>query len=211
MKYLTILCLFIFTSCSSHSLRKSQSIENSSEDALSSESLGRYGNLRLNNLQAGAVVSAYKLCHQGDISRGLKSLQKLIDGQRKNPQYWNKVGSCYYLNNELNKALIYFQYANTHAKRPLPSVMNNLALIFIRKGMYNDAKKILEKIIKTNPGHYTTRFNLAHLYLKFGLVDKAILQFRRVYKKSSKDPEVIAGLSCFLLFKRVKKNRLKLF
>lgn len=210
MKFLSLILLFILVSCGHHN-RQGQFLSKSADDSLSRESLSRYDKARLEQLKPQPIMMAYQKCYRGDIHGGLKDLQIQLESNRENPSYWNKVGSCYFLNKELNKSLIYFQYAQNKSKGQLASVMNNIAMVYMYKGMDDDAKTALEEVRNRFPSFSTARFNLAHLYLKFGLLDKAINEFRVLYKKSNTDPEVLSGLAVSYYLKGSKKIALTYF
>lgn len=170
------------------------------DDSLVRESIGRLDNARLQKIQAsGDVISSIiSLCHKKDFNTAFALIDQNYAKYRKHAGFWNQVGSCYFLQNEFKKALLFYNKSIELNKNYAPPV-NNLGVIFLKKGQDQKALVAFKKATGFNRFSLTPKFNMAQLYLEYGLVDKALPIFEGIYSNNQKDPDIIIGLAnCFL-------------
>ena len=72
------------------------------EDALRFESLNRYTKQRLKNVKT--LNFPIKLCHEGKFSKAYDMFKSQLDTKKKDPIYWNHLGTCYLLEKKYPKA-----------------------------------------------------------------------------------------------------------
>ena len=197
MKTMYLLTLFLLiTSCSSH--RLSTHIEKSDSDLLSGESILRYSENRLERIEQhkNPLIAAVSLCYQKKYSEGLEKLRQYFIVNIENPSYWNHVGTCYYLQDKLEKAEYYFKLAvniSKKQKRVFAIAYNNLGLIQLRLRHYDNALEFFNKAEIS--GLLTPKFNKLQLYLQFGQLSKAKELAFQLENINNKDVDVIVAIA----------------
>ncbi len=196
---------FFLFSCSNYKLETR--IENKKDDVLSGESFLRYSSKRFEIVQAkkNIIQSAVTYCHQGQFKKGLEILKKEMKREQENPNYWNHLGTCYYLNNQLAKAKYYFLISlekgqNKKGRKAFLPAYNNLGLVFLKLRSYDDALENF-KLADGQGVLVTPKFNMLQLYLKFGQLEKAYGLAHLLFKKSPKDVDVITSLGTIHILK----------
>jgi tetratricopeptide (TPR) repeat protein len=114
----------------------------------------------------------------------------------ENPTYWNHVGTCYYLQDKLEKAEYYFKLAVNIAKkqkRVFAIAHNNLGLIQLRLRHYDNALALFNKAEIS--GLLTPKFNKLQLYLQFGQLTKAKELAFQLENINNKDVDVIVAIA----------------
>jgi tetratricopeptide (TPR) repeat protein len=213
MKAMYLLTLFLLiTSCSTH--RLNTQIEKSDSDLLSGESMLRYSENRLERIEKhkNSLIAAVSLCYQKEYSEGLDKLKQNIKGNIENPSYWNHVGTCYYLEDKLEKAEYYFKLALNTAKkqkREFAVAENNLGLIQLRLRHYDKALELFKKAEKS--GILTPRFNKLQLYLQFGQLTKAKELAFQLQNINDKDVDVIVALATIYMLEGKYKTSERYF
>ena len=164
------------------SLLSSESIYRLDEDGISDNDLG--------GIPLSDIIS---LCYQRKYDRAFSLIDNYYVTYKKHANYWNQVGSCYFLKGDYRKAILFYNQALDLNKKYAPP-LNNLGVMFIRQKKYQQAREYLKRAAKYSPRSRTPIFNLAHLYLQFGLVDRAKRLFTVLHNKDSNDVDVMSGL-----------------
>lgn len=116
--------------------------------------------------------SAMADCYRRNFENGFKKLDSLYRTNKKNPAYWNQLGSCYYLSGEKLKALIYYNKARDLDENYAP-VINNLGVLYLQEGKDQKALAAFKKASDVSKFSLVPVYNSALLYLKYSLVDQA--------------------------------------
>ncbi|MBL6990026.1 MAG: hypothetical protein ISR65_09620 [Bacteriovoracaceae bacterium] len=179
--------------------KRSKDIHNeivSNTDSLQKETINRVPVTKLDDVSDSdnVISKGVALCYQGNIDNGLKVLDDGYELYRSHPSFWNQVGTCYFLKNELRKAHLYYSKARDIDKKYSPPV-NNLGVIFQRQGRDQKAMAAFLKASKINPFSLTPIFNMAQMYLKYGIYDKAYQKFSALKKHNDKDIDVLNGIA----------------
>lgn len=116
--------------------------------------------------------SAMADCYRRDFENGFKKLDSLYRANKKNPAYWNQLGSCYYLSGEKLKALIYYNKARDLNENYSP-VINNLGVLYLIDGKDQKALAAFKKASDVSKFSLVPIYNTALLYLKYSLNDQA--------------------------------------
>ncbi len=142
-------------------------------DSLRHESLTRYSPEDLAKFSGTEKNIAQ--CHNGRYNEALSAFKDVLDENRKNPVYWNHLGTCYYLKGEYPKSLIYLDISKglTKNKKLLAAIENNIGLNHLGQKNLLEAKEAFKKSIELDSTALTPRYNLAQLYLSKGLYGKA--------------------------------------
>ena len=140
------------------------------QDALSDESLQKIQNGSLD--PKDSLSKVVLLCYQGKFSEASKFSAQIYDKYKTNPAYWNQIGTCYYLQRNLKKAKIFYRRASHLDKKFIPSI-NNLGVVYLLESKDRKAQAAFEQALLINRTAKTPKYNLANLYIRYGLLDKA--------------------------------------
>ncbi len=213
MKLLFLSTSFLFlTSCSNVSLLGD--IESNDQDVLFNESLMRYSDRRLEAVEIKSSLGGVKECHIGDISKGLTKLKEQYNILKEDPEYWNHIGNCYFLDKNFEKAAFFYQISMETAKVKkikYPAVYNNLGVLSTKKRQFSQAFAYFNKALDINSSLLTPKFNLSQIYIKFGQLDKAKRHLDGLLKRSRNDVDVLASLGIVHLFKKQPKKSVEYF
>lgn len=174
-----------------------------SENALAKESLAVVGHSKLEtalNKGDDALMKITANCYLNKFDEAFAIADSLYASYKSNTSYWNQIGTCYYLNGDFSKALLFYNKSRDLDKKYVPAI-NNLGVVYERQGKHQKALAAYKLASDTNKFAITPTFNLAQLYLKFGTVGKAFPIFRGLYNKSPKDVDVAAALATSHLIK----------
>ena len=164
-------------------------------DSLRHESLTRYSSVDLKKFSG--IEKNIALCHDGRYNEALTAFKDVLDKNRKNPVYWNHLGTCYYLKGEYPKSLIYLDISKglTKNKKLHAAIENNIGLNHLGQKNYLEAKEAFKKSIELDSTALTPRYNLAQLYLAKGLYGKAREMLKTLEKTNPKDVDVNYSLA----------------
>lgn len=138
-------------------------------------------------------------CYRKKYDKAFEKADEYYDSYKGNPAYWNQIGSCYLLKGENKKAQIYYNKARSFNAKYVPAI-NNLGVLQQKFGNYKLAVSQFKKAMRLNYSAKTPRFNLANIYLKYGLTRKACPIFNALTTGASKDPDALNGAAvCHLL------------
>ena len=178
-------------------------------DVLAWESLARLSSSKLKRFDGeGEPLSrALAYCYKGKFGRGFKLFDKHYRRYKKNPGYWNKMGTCYFLKGNRRKALLYYNKSRSVSKKYAPPI-NNLGVIYEREeGKVQKALLAYQKASELGKFSLTPIYNIGQIYLKYGLGNKAEPLFAALYRKNPDDVWVASGLATsHLLMGNVQKS-----
>lgn len=171
-------------------------------DVLLSETLERLNKSQLRKYYQAdkPLTMGLALCHQGDFERAFKLFDKHYRKFKGTPPYWNIIGVCYFKKKEFAKAKVYFLTAlefyrqATKSKNYYLPALNNLGVFYARRGEKDKAVDTFRQVLKEGESA-SARFNLAQIYLEYGLAVQANKNFYHLYKRNSQDVDVVAGLA----------------
>ena len=180
------------------------------KDSLASETIQR---MESSNFRENAVdevrrplLVLARLCYEEDFEEASILIDKIYPQYQKHPGYWNQVGNCYFLNNDLIKADIFYKQSLKYNKKYSPSY-NNIGNIHIKKNEYEKALAAFEKSHKLNKSSLTPAYNLSQIYLSFGIVNKAQKLLVFINSRRPGDDRVLSALATTHLLKGdIKKS-----
>ncbi len=199
------------SSCATSTL--TSKVADEKRDTFREESFLRYTEDRLDKLE-NTPYSALAKCHNEDINEGLKDLQKQTHDQKKNPEFWNQIGMCYFLADHMVKAEYYFQFSldMDKNKRYAPA-LNNLGTIKLKQGHYEMALDYFKKASEYKKGQQNLKvplFNQAQVYLQFNLLPKAQQILEALNHENRQDPDILLGLGSVYLLQGQTQRSLKI-
>lgn len=224
-----LLALLIFSSCSSPKVNRpsSEEVEKVSKEsfkkekllspgdvkdfisekpkalnaALHDETLDRYSvdELSLLSDSKDPLLNISIYCTKGDFSKAFDLASKLFDRYQKIPSYWNQIGNCHLNQGSHRKALLFYNKALEVSPDYVPS-LNNMGVSYARQGEDQKALIAFERANNQSRFSKTPRYNLAKLYLKYGLAELALPLFNGLLNDSPKDADLINSVgSCYFM------------
>ncbi len=210
MKFLLLLT-FIFTLVSCASFNNPRQIKQAEYDGLKYESLKRYDQTRLGN--SVKLQDPLALCHNKNFEDANKIFKEELDSKINNYLYWNQISTCYILKKEYTQARNFLNLALSRAKtnKQKSIVLNNIGVIHLENKKYHEAKNYFRKSIELSKKSLTPRFNLAQIFLKFGLYGKAQSELKLLLKQNPKDVDFLNSKAHLELMQNNYKNALVYF
>lgn len=138
----------------------------------------------------GDLGKIAKLCYERNFDEAQIIIKNINQKYLKNPIFWNQVGTCYLLQKERRKALLFYNKALAIKGDYAPS-LNNLGVMYINEGDFSRALVAFNKARKAREFSRTPRINLANLYINFGLYNQAIVELDALYNISKRDVDVL--------------------
>lgn len=146
------------------------------------------------------------LCYQKKFKQAFVEVRKVNRKYINNPILWNQVGTCYLLDNDRRKALLFYN-KSLGIKSNYAPALNNLGVMYFREGDHSRALVAFKKAIKSGSFNTVPRMNLAYLFLTYGLYDDAIELVEGLSKVNTKDVDVSNILGTAYLMKNdIKKS-----
>jgi tetratricopeptide (TPR) repeat protein len=170
-------------------------------DTLADESFLRWSDARLVNRNNKDFEVAR--CYSGESQQTLDFFKKNYLKKEEMPYYWLHIGNCFFSKNEWLKSEFYYRLALEDSKEPkIKSIaLNNLGLIHFQFAQWEKGKEFIQKSIDMSPGFKVPRFNLAQLFLQFGLFEKAIECLSHPLFARTKDVDLYFSFANAYLFK----------
>lgn len=172
------------------------------QDAISVETMAKIPPAKLQELveEEDPISGPISLCYQKNFVAAFNKFDRAYKQLKNNAAYWNQVGTCYYLQGESRKALLYYNKARDLVKDYAPAI-NNIGLIHYRNGEVGKALSAFKTAYEVSKFSVTPSFNLAMMYLQFGFVEKAEPLLVALYKKNAGDNDVLNALAHMYMMK----------
>ncbi len=172
---------------------------NDKNSALALEALKRTNSS--NDIEVKSVLDRITLaCYEKDFEEGFSLIKENTISYRRNPIFWNQVGTCFMLKGERRKALLFYNKA-LEFKASYAPAYNNLGFMYRTEDEDQKALVAFTRAKKSNRYARTPLYNLGNLYLEYGLYDQAIRTFTGLYNMAKNDVEIINGLAVAYLMK----------
>jgi tetratricopeptide (TPR) repeat protein len=172
-----------------------------SNSALYDETLDRYSveELSLLSDSKDPLLNISIYCTKGDFNKAFDLASKLFDRYQKIPSYWNQIGNCHLNQGSHRKALLFYNKALEVNPGYVPS-LNNMGVSYARQGEDQKALIAFERANTQSRFSKTPRYNLAKLFLKYGLAESALPFFNGLLNDSPKDADLLnAVASCYFM------------
>ena len=182
-------------------------------DALSKESLARVDERSLGSLQksdADPVAKALAFCYAGNYTQANSIIDESFDEYKSHPSYWNAIGTCYFLQGQISKSLLYYNKSRSIDENYAPAI-NNIGVIYQRQGFSQRALKSFEQASEKNNFSSTPAFNLAQLYLQNGFASKAREILMGLHSANDDDVDVLNGLAMSFLLEGDSRRAVSFF
>lgn len=184
-------------------------IDKKSTEALNDESIQRLedpSDIDVKSILDEIIVK----CYNKEFKAAFALIEENHDKYKQHPSFWNQVGTCFMLQGKRRKALLFYNKALEYKTSYAPAY-NNLGVMYRLEGEDPKALVAYTRSKKSNNLAKTPRFNLAQLYLEYGLYNQAISMLKGLHHISNNDIEVNAGLATAYLMKGDLKSSLLYF
>jgi tetratricopeptide (TPR) repeat protein len=227
MKYLLLSFITLLVACSSADQKKSVRVENVTNDdfkkpkvlaakdipdyypenipaaspALQDETLDRYTTDELKKLadSSDPLLGISVLCSRKDYEKSFALASKVFNEYQKVPGYWNIVANCHLNQGSYRKALLFYNKA-LEINPGYGPALNNIGVMYSRQGLDQKALIAFERANKQAKFSKTPKYNLARVYLAYGLVDLALPLFQALHSNSPQDADLLNALgTCYFL------------
>lgn len=226
MKFLYLLSLMIFMSCSttkekvaappqvdSKSFKKEKMLSNNEvadyysgnskalNPALQDETLDRYTATEVVKLTESTdpLVEIAARCSRGEFEKGFAVASRVFNRYQKVATYWNVLANCHLNQGSFRKALLFYNKALEVVPNYVPA-LNNIGVLYSRQGQDQKALVAFEKANKQSRFSKTPRYNLAKLYLTYGIAELALPIFQSLLQNSPSDADLLNAVgSCYYL------------
>ena len=175
--------------------------------ALQDETLDRYS---VDEIEALAdnkdpLIEIAIRCSKKDFEKALSVASNVYQRYQKIPAYWNMIANCHLNQGSSRKALLFYNKALEVAPGYVPA-LNNIGVLYSRQGEDQKAIVAFEKANKQSRFSKTPRYNLARLYLTYGLADMALPLFQGLLNDAPADVDLLNALgSCYFLISDYEK------
>lgn len=169
--------------------------------ALQDETLDRYTSAEVVKLTESAdpLVEIAARCSRGEFEKGFAVASRAFNRYQKVATYWNVVANCHLNQGSYRKALLFYNKALEVVPNYVPA-LNNIGVLYSRQGQDQKALVAFEKANKQSRFSKTPRYNLAKLYLTYGIAELALPIFQSLLQNSTTDADLLNAVgSCYFL------------
>lgn len=170
--------------------------------ALQDETLDRYTKEELAALNTAGepLMQMSVLCTRKDFAGAFQLASKNFNLYQKVAPYWNQVANCHLAQGSYRKALLFYNKA-IEVKPNFVPALNNIGVMYARQGQDQKALVAFERANRQSKFSKTPRYNLAKLYLTYGLAESALPVFQSLLSESPQDVDLLnaVGSSYFLM------------
>ena len=138
-------------------------------DVISSESFSALNPIEIKDIASisGPLTKLASMCLSKDYKRFFKLSDYLYRFYEKKTAYWLTIGNCYLRRGNLNMALLKYEQGLLIEKKN-QALINNIALIYLKKGNRYKALNIINEIMKERVQYISVLQNYAILLNSFG-------------------------------------------
>ena len=134
------------------------------------------------------------LCFQRKFGQADVLIESFFSENKKNPEYWNHIGNCYYHKRDYIKAELFFTKSLDINKQYAPA-WNNLGLISLQKKLNQTAVEQFEKALLYDSSLILPRYNLAQIFNNWGLGRKSLNVLKPIENQEKGNPYFESNLA----------------
>lgn len=179
-----------------------KSVSKSLSPALQDETVDRYHKSELSEIKPAGdpLLDISIMCSKGDFSDAFRLASDQFNRYQKTAAYWNQIANCHLNAGSHRKALLFYNKALEVEPNYIPS-LNNIGVMYSRQGQDQKALVAFERANKLSKFSKTPRYNLARIYLTYGLAEAALPIFQSLLSASPQDAGLLnaVGSAHFML------------
>lgn len=143
--------------------------------ALQDETLDRYSADEIAAMAEGTdpLMELSLRCSRGDFNKAFAAAAKYFNRYQKVAAYWNQVANCHLNQGSHRKALLFYNKALEVKPNYVPA-LNNIGVMYSRMEQDQKALVAFERANNASKFAKTPRYNLAKMYLIYGLAEPAL-------------------------------------
>lgn len=175
--------------------------------ALQDETLDRYSvdELAVLSDTNDPLIGISIRCSKNDFDEAFALASKSFNRYHKIPAYWNLIANCHLNQGSQRKALLFYNKALEVTPGYVPA-LNNIGVLYSRQGEDQKALIAFERANKQSRFAKTPRYNLAKMYLRYGLADLALPLFQGLLNESANDVELMNAVgNCYFFMSDYQK------
>ncbi|MFL5783414.1 MAG: tetratricopeptide repeat protein [Bacteriovoracaceae bacterium] len=159
--------------------------------ALQDETLDRYTAEEIAEMAEGndPLMEISLRCSRGDFNNAFAVAAKYFQKYQKVAAYWNQVANCHLNQGSYRKALLFYNKA-LEVKADYVPALNNIGVMYSRMDQDQKALIAFERANKASKFAKTPRYNLAKLYLIYGLAEPALPILNGLLESSPNDVDL---------------------
>ena len=160
--------------------------------ALQDETIDRYTDEELSKMGEinDPLMDIGIRCLKRDFNGAFGVAARNFDRYQKVAAYWNQVATCHLNSGNDRKALLFYNKALEVSPEYVPA-LNNIGVMYSRQGQDQKALIAFERASKKGKFSKTPRYNLARLYLTYGMAEAASPVFQSLLNESPKDVDLL--------------------
>jgi tetratricopeptide (TPR) repeat protein len=164
--------------------------------ALQDETLDRFSKEEVSQIKdtGDQLLSITVLCSQGNFEQAFSLASKVFNRYQKVPGFWNQIANCHLKQGNSRKALLFYNKALELEPNYVPT-LNNIGVLYSKQGQDQKALVAFERAYKASKFAKTPRYNLARIYLVYGLSDEALPILKGLIGDGTTDVELLNSLA----------------
>lgn len=163
--------------------------------ALQDETLDNFSRSELSQIKSSDPLVEISLrCNRRDFKNAYQVAEANFNKYQKIPAYWNLIANCHLNEGSERKALLFYNKSLELDKNYIPA-LNNIGVMYSRQGQDQKALVAFERASSLGRFSKTPRYNLAKLYLTYGLVESALPIFSGLLNESPQDVDLLNAVA----------------
>lgn len=164
--------------------------------ALQDETLDRLNSSELSSVNASTdpLIDIVLRCSKKDFEGAFQVASQYFNRYQKVAAYWNIVANCHLNSGAHRKALLFYNKALEVSPNYVPA-LNNIGVMYVRQGQDQKALVAFERANKVSKFSKTPRYNLAKLYLTYGMAELAQPLFISLLTEAPADVDILNAVA----------------
>lgn len=168
----------------------------SQNPALQDETLDRYSAEEIAAMAEGTdpLLEISLRCSRNDFDRAFQVAAANFHRYQKVAAYWNQIANCHLNQGSHRKALLFYNKALEVKANYVPA-LNNIGVMYSRLDQDQKALVAFERANSASKFAKTPRYNLAKLYLTYGLAEPALPILKGLLGSSPDDQDLLNSVA----------------
>ncbi|MES2528746.1 MAG: tetratricopeptide repeat protein [Bdellovibrionota bacterium] len=164
--------------------------------ALQDETLDRYSSEEISAMQdtTDPLLDISLRCSKGDFQNAFAIASKNFNKYQRVAPYWNLIANCHLNQGANRKALLFYNKALEVKPNYVPA-LNNIGVMYSRMEQDQKALVAFERANAASKFAKTPRYNLAKMYLIYGLAEPALPVLKGLLESSPTDVDLLNAVA----------------
>ncbi len=164
--------------------------------ALQDETLDRYSSEEISAMKetTDPLLDISLRCSRGDYQNAFAIASKNFNKYQRVAPYWNLVANCHLNQGANRKALLFYNKALEVKPNYVPA-LNNIGVMYSRMDQDQKALVAFERANAASKFAKTPRYNLAKMYLIYGLAEPALPILKGLLDSSPTDHDLLNAVA----------------